>query len=190
MEISVGRNTVWRFLCYKKSKMDGKHELKGLNIYGIACYTICNTLFYGINRPELTHKNLYTIWHNNASAPSELLWMNYIKQLINYITWANSKYINTLYIMLLENLCTSLCKHHIPFQVFVSKLRQNRETFLLLFNTNFGTINPKWGGGKFPCPAGLFLWGTGALMTGCSSCRHHDFYRVQTQGLRFTSPVF
>ena len=97
MEISVGRNTVWRFLCYKKSKMDGKHELKGLNIYGIACYTICNTFFYSINRPELTHKNLYTIRHNNASAPSELLWMNYIKQLINYITWANSKYINICY---------------------------------------------------------------------------------------------
>ena len=30
------------------------------------------------------------------------------------------------------------------------------------------------GGGwwrKVPCSAGMFLWGTGAIMTGCSSCR-------------------
>ena len=34
------------------------------------------------------------------------------------------------------------------------------------------TINPKLDVGRFPCPAGWFLEGTGSIMTGCSSCRH------------------
>ena len=58
------------------------------------------------------------------------------------------------------------------------------DSYLCLFvDTNFIFIQsiPDWLGGRFLCPAGLFLWGAGAIIVGSLFCRH-QWLRNQGDG--------
>ena len=70
--------------------------------------------------------------------------------------------------------------------MFFFFFRTESYKFLTFVNTHFTSARfiPNWGGGRFLCPAGLFLWGAGAIMTGCSLLSDLN------PGLRVTTSVF
>ena len=62
----------------------------------------------------------------------------------------------------------------IPWSVSLFLKRKITNTF----NTNSTSTRLilNWGDVSFTCPAGLFFWGTGSIMTRSSSWRHHGFF--------------